>query len=423
MRLSDVFGIAAKKLETYVERGADDDFKRCLQGRQHIVLHGSSKQGKTSLRKRYLDDNQAIAVSCQSDWDLPHMYLSILRRAGCQPKLIEERVGAAHGTVRLDLGVPGLGIKLGGNPKQYEKVEYKYDGIDPNDPNDIIDGLKAIKFNKWIVVEDFHYLPPETQDKFAGHLKSFSDHSDVRFVLVAIWIGKNKITARGDLAGRVVAVDADFWPDMCLREVIARGENALNIEFPKSCKEEIIKVSGGSVFLVQDICNGLCQLQKIYEPQKGWRKTSVGQANAIGPILEQAINQLSPVYLSFLQGFAQGFNRSKLEMYKWILYAILTADIEKLKKGLTFDELERAIQSVHPSGIGSSSNLRNALIKVDELQWKKNIKPFVIDYDEVGKRLHIVDKSFFIWRKHQEAKGLLAHIDLAMPDGGKLAAS
>jgi hypothetical protein len=55
MRLSDVFGIAAKKLETYVERGADDDFKRCLQGRQHIVLHGSSKQGKTSLRKRYLD--------------------------------------------------------------------------------------------------------------------------------------------------------------------------------------------------------------------------------------------------------------------------------------------------------------------------------------------------------------------------------
>src|SRR5438046_3030285 len=145
MRLNDVFGITAKKLETYVERGADDDFKRCLQGRQHIVLHGSSKQGKTSLRKRYLNDNQAIAVS---------------------------------------------------------------------------------------------------------------DHSDVRFVLVAIWIGKNKITARGDLAGRVVAVDADNWLDMDLREVIARGEKALNIEFPKSCKDEIIKVCGGSVFIVQDICNG-----------------------------------------------------------------------------------------------------------------------------------------------------------------------
>lgn len=139
MRLNDVFGITAKKLETYVERGADDDFKRCLQGRQHIVLHGSSKQGKTSLRKRYLNDNHAIAVSCQSDWDLPKMYLSILRRAGCQPKLIEERVGAAHGTVRLDLGVPGLGLKLGGKPKQYEKVEYKYEGIDPDDPNDIIE--------------------------------------------------------------------------------------------------------------------------------------------------------------------------------------------------------------------------------------------------------------------------------------------
>lgn len=144
--------------------------------------------------------------------------------------------------------------------------------------------------------------------------------------------------------------------------------------------------------------------------------------NAVGPILEQAINQLSPVYLTFLQGFAQGFNRSKLEMYKWILYAILTSDIEKLKKGLAFDELERAIRKVHPNGIGGSNNLRNALIKVDELQWQKHIKPFVIDYDEVNKRLHIVDKSFFIWRKHQDLRELLSHIDLAMPRGGKLAA-
>ena len=74
------------------------------------------------------------------------------------------------------------------------------------------------------------------------------------------------------------------------------------------------------------------------------------------------------------------------------------------------------------TGSASNNNLRNALIKVDELQWQKHIKPFVIDYDEVNKRLHIVDKSFFIWRKHQDLKELLAHIDLAMPDGGKLAA-
>jgi hypothetical protein len=52
------------------------------------------------------------------------------------------------------------------------------------------------------------------------------------------------------------------------------------------------------------------------------------------------------------------------------------------------------------------------LKSVDALQWEKNIKPFVIDYDEAAKRLHIVDKSFFIWRKHQSSKELLAHIDM-----------
>ena len=148
---------------------------------------------------------------------------------------------------------------------------------------------------------------------------------------------------------------------MNLREVIARGEKALKIEFPKNCKDEIIKVSGGSVFIVQEICNGLCQLQKIYEPQKSWRKTIVGQAHAVGPIMEQAIAQLSPVYLSFLAGFAQGFTRTRLEMYKWILYAVLTTDMDKLKKGLTFDELERSIRKVHPDKTAGSGNLRNAL--------------------------------------------------------------
>jgi hypothetical protein len=418
MRLTDVFGITAKKLETYVERGADDDFKRCLQDRQHIVLHGSSKQGKTSLRKRYLSPERSIAVSCQSDWNLPDLYISILKRAGIEPKLMEERVSPSVKTVRLDLGIPGLGLKLGRKPRQHETVEWRLDTIDPNDANDMIGGLKAINFRKWIVVEDFHYLPPKTQEKFAEHLKAFSDHSDIRFVLVAIWIGKNKITSRGDLAGRVVAVNADDWLDMDLREVIQRGESALHIEFPKMCKDEIIKVSGGSVFIVQDICRGLCHLQKIYETETGWRRTSVGQVQSVGPILEQAIEQLSPVYLTFLQAFAQGFQATRLEMHKWILYAILVADLDKLKKGLPYADIERCIKKKHPvkESVGGA-NLRNALSKVDELQWEKNIKPFVIDYDEVGKRLHIVDKSFFIWRKHQALKELFSYIDLPMPEG------
>jgi hypothetical protein len=390
MRLEDVFGIGAGKIATYVERGADLDFKKCLETRKHIVLHGSSKQGKTSLRKRYLSPDDAIIVSCQSNWNLTQLYLSILRRAGCEPVLSEERSASGHTNIRMQVGMTGLGqVEVGRTPTRRESVEYRYRAVDPSDPNDIIDGLNAIGFKKWIVVEDFHYLPPTTQQEFATHLKAFFDESNIRFLLIAIWIGKNKITSLGDLTGRVVPVDADFWPDFELRRVIDLGEKALNIRFSKQCKDEIIKVAEGSVYMVQSVCHGICQLEEIFERQA--KTVTIGHDYAVGPIVDEAIAQLSPHYLSFLQEFSQGHQASRLEMYKWILYAVLTAQSDRLRKGLLFADIENAIRKRHPQGATlAASNLRNALGKVDELQWTKNIKPFVIEPLRVCRRLQLL---------------------------------
>ena len=100
-------------------------------------------------------------------------------------------------------------------------------------------------------------------------------------------------------------------------------------------------------------------------------------------------------------------------MNKWILYAVLTATEDKLRQGLHFNDIEQAIKKRHPRGKDlNSANLRNALVKVDDLQWTKNIKPFVIDYDEATRRLYIVDKSFYLWRKHQNRRDLLSCIYL-----------
>ena len=44
--------------------------------------------------------------------------------------------------------------------------------LDPEDVNDIIKALRG--FDKFIVLEDFHYLNIETQKDFAVALKAFS---------------------------------------------------------------------------------------------------------------------------------------------------------------------------------------------------------------------------------------------------------
>jgi hypothetical protein len=98
-------------------------------------------------------------------------------------------------------------------------------------------------------------------------------------------------------------------------------------------------------------------------------------------------------------------------MYKWILYAILLANTEELRVGLPYSRIVDMILAAHPRGKQlNNTNIRNALRKVNELQWKRDIKPFVVDYDETATILHIVDKSYYIWRKRQDVSELLQHI-------------
>jgi hypothetical protein len=39
----------------------------------------------------------------------------------------------------------------------------------------------------------------------------------------------------GDLAGRIISVDADAWTNSDLLKVVGAGEELLNVQFPESC--------------------------------------------------------------------------------------------------------------------------------------------------------------------------------------------
>src|SRR5215470_16382630 len=110
MRLDEVFGISPGVMATYVERGADDVFKSSLESKRHIVVHGSSKQGKTSLRKKHLPADRCISVSCQAEWDLSNLYQAILRKADCQPQVSEERTDKGSGKIKFGFSLAGFRI-------------------------------------------------------------------------------------------------------------------------------------------------------------------------------------------------------------------------------------------------------------------------------------------------------------------------
>jgi hypothetical protein len=219
------------------------------------------------------------------------------------------------------------------------------------------------------------------------------------------------IVYNGDLAGRVISVDADSWSTDNLLKVFSEGEALLNVQFPAAFKLELIKLSLNSVHIVQDCCYKACKENGVVETTA--ELLYLPEALNAKKLVSGVIDEQGAGYSSFLANFARGFGGTELEMYKWILYPVVTADIKKLEAGLSYRELRTSIEKMHPQGDNlNPGHLTQALYSVPALQAKKNIKPFILDYDRSNLRLSIVDKGFLIWLAVQNRKNLLEVLEL-----------
>lgn len=81
--VDEVFGITRELPLNYVQRSAvDDKLKSELKAGHHVVIYGSSKQGKTSLRKHCMRPEHYILVQCSNKSDMGELHANILKRAG-----------------------------------------------------------------------------------------------------------------------------------------------------------------------------------------------------------------------------------------------------------------------------------------------------------------------------------------------------
>jgi rhodanese-related sulfurtransferase len=80
---SDVYGISRDLPLNYIERSsADARLIDNLSREKHLVIFGSSKQGKTSLRKHTLADDESIVIHCSNKWQISDIHAAILKKAG-----------------------------------------------------------------------------------------------------------------------------------------------------------------------------------------------------------------------------------------------------------------------------------------------------------------------------------------------------
>ena len=416
-KVDEVFGINRDLPLNYVERqSADAVLVDNLARRHHLVIYGSSKQGKTSLRKHCLTENDYIVVHCSNKWGLDDIHESILKQAGYE--LTVSTTMATSGKQKIfakfKVGIFKSEAEGGAEAERSKEEETTKSPLelDPLDVNDIISALQEIGFNKYIILEDFHYLPVDTQKDFSVALKAFHENSDFCFIIIGVWLEENRLSVyNGDLTGRLLPINADKWNTPELEKVISDGEALLNVSFRTEFKDQLLASCYGSVYIVQETCHQCCRRHNIHNTQDNLRE--IGSSDECSELVNLVVNQQSGRFNSFLTQFSEGFQDTGLEMHKWLLYPVLTGNIEQIEKGFKQAEIRSVLQKIHPKGSDlNPGNVTQSLQSSTSLQIKKDIKPMVLDYDQTNLRLTIVDKSFQIWLSRQDRNDLLDLVGL-----------
>ncbi|EKK5378459.1 hypothetical protein PN738_003607, partial [Morganella morganii] len=269
--ISSVFKTSRDLPENYVTRkDIDDKFIDALTQETHVVIYGSSKQGKTSLRKKNLLPDDYIDITCSNNWKLEDIHVAILKKIGYQVSTTSSKTLKGTAKVKLGINIPFFSkSEVNVNGDMARTINKKNIELDPEDVNDVISALEEIDFNKIIVIEDFHYLPEQTQRDFSVALKAFHESSKLCFIIVGVWLEEDKLTTfNGDLAGRIVSINADRWEKEDIYILFENSERLLNIKFDEKFKSDIVDKCHGSVFLVQQLCFQACELEQINNTQQ-----------------------------------------------------------------------------------------------------------------------------------------------------------
>ncbi|MFU2317786.1 hypothetical protein [Rahnella sp. PCH160] len=85
MQLNNVFGVSRDPVASYIERSSvDNALSDALETTKQIVVYGSSKQGKTALLQRHLQEEERVTYHCGPTSVAEDIYRSFLRSHGIE---------------------------------------------------------------------------------------------------------------------------------------------------------------------------------------------------------------------------------------------------------------------------------------------------------------------------------------------------
>ncbi|MBF8275373.1 MAG: hypothetical protein HW390_446 [Candidatus Brocadiaceae bacterium] len=425
-KLEEVFGVRKEPVLSYLSRNhVDSIFQDALQTDRQIIVYGSSKQGKTSLVERYVPYKDNISISCSPKTEVTDIYKSILRQVNIEIVTESETkssVGAEASLIaKVKARIPFIGgeVEAGGKLKGSSEESDHIKTIEFNLalPQDIFELLKKVKSNKFVILENFHYLDDALQKQLSFDLRTFQELG-VRFVILGVWREKNRLAQfNGDLLDRVVEIPVEPWQGAEFEKVLEIGEEKLNIKFSQQITKEIIEKAFDSIGVVQELAKAVCQNEGVLETQKYLRELS--NLSALNKAVSTKTDDYSARHIRALEDIAKGQKATKLKegqpaplfLPHYLIRTILSTDFDNIVKGIKRQQLEDQIKKMHhrPDDV-RPSDMSNLLYNLSKMQNDKGITPPIFDFDKVHQELKIIDSTFYFFLRNTNTKSIITRL-------------
>lgn len=240
------------------------------------------------------------------------------------------------------------------------------------------------------IIDDFHRLDSDTQEKIANLIKLAAEDFDPTVLPKLVIIGINKVGSEliylvHDIAKRCGIHRIDPGNLSIITDMLSRGEEKLNIEFMD--KETIFKETKGDYWLTQLTCQSVCLDHNVLETSAGKRMLEYRQ----GAVRDKIVNRLDNTYREPVKEFCRGKRfRSTNDPY----YKLLKLIGSQSSSIVDLNELANA----NPDVKGSINNIKERRISV--VLESKPICDRYFYYNSETKTFAIEDPAFFYYLGH-----------------------
>ena len=154
-----------------------------------------------------------------------------------------------------------------------------------------------------VIIDDFHRLDEDTKHLIADYLKQLADSEDVGTKIVLIGINKagdSLVNFAPDLNNRIDTIHFEVNEVSKVRELIAKGEKALNITIEYA--DHLAVDASGSFHMAQILCHELCLRSDISERSDNPTRLETSVESIKARVLEELARTFKTRVIAFARG-------------------------------------------------------------------------------------------------------------------------